>query len=111
MEVKLLEIRDRATFIPAIAISCLPANDDQRYLLRRAGYSCNDDLILFGYLQGGKLTYDVYDWNNGSRTMQVAHNYAQQHFNELKDGDVIDVEFILKETNQPKTSERHEVYE
>ena len=39
MEIKLLEIRDRATFLPVYAISTEPSNDAQRYLLRRAGFS------------------------------------------------------------------------
>jgi hypothetical protein len=37
MIVKAIEIRDRNTFIPAIAISTAPANEGQRYLLRGAG--------------------------------------------------------------------------
>jgi len=38
----------------------------------------------------------------------VAHDYIEKHFNELKDGDVIDVEHILGETTKKKRSERHD---
>ena len=34
-----------------------------------------------------------------------AHHYIQEHFDELHDGDVVDVEFILGETKAPKVSE------
>ena len=38
--------------------------------------------------------------------MPIAHNYVLDHFDELEDGDVVDVEFILGETEVKKTSER-----
>ena len=38
--------------------------------------------------------------------MPVAHNYIIEHWHELKDGDVVDVQFILGETKAPKVSER-----
>ena len=107
MIIKLLEIRDRATFIPSYAIKPQPSNDAQRYLLRRAGYSCqpDDNIVILGMLSNpARSTYDSYDWND--RTMQIAHNYIAENFHELKDGDVIDVEFILGEPTTKKISER-----
>ncbi len=38
MIAKTVEIRDRATFIPALAIKLVPVTDQDRYLLGRAGY-------------------------------------------------------------------------
>lgn len=110
LEIKLLEIRDRATFMPMFAFSTVSDLEGQHYLLRRAGFGPDSDLVMFGYLEGrGKTLYDPYDWND--RTKQAAHQYIQQHWNELKNGDVIDVEFILKESDKPKISERLETYE
>jgi hypothetical protein len=108
MEIKTLEIRDRATFIPCLAISTKSSDAEQHYLLRKAGYSdCgNGDCILFGWLQGGKLTYDAYSW--GDRTMATAHHHIKEHFDSLKNGDVIDVEFILGETTNCKLSQKFE---
>ena len=40
------------------------------------------------------------------RTFQIAHLWFIDHWDELKDGDVIDVEFILGESSEAKTSER-----
>lgn len=112
MQIKAFELRDRMTFIPMLGIDM--NTDDgalsesyyaQRYLLRRCGYACDGQPnILFCRMDGsGKVTNDPYDW--GDRTYQVAHNYVIDHWNELKDGDVIDVEFILGETKEKKKSE------
>jgi len=38
--------------------------------------------------------------------MTVVHLHLEKHFEELPSGSVIDVEFILGETAQPKISER-----
>jgi hypothetical protein len=107
MITKIFEVRDRATFIPVFAMKMQPDNEGQRYLLRRAGYSCHPDdpIVMLGYLGKGSCNYDPYAWR-GSRTMQVAHQYIQKNFNDLSNGDVIDVEFILYETSEPKESER-----
>lgn len=38
--------------------------------------------------------------------MHTAHEWITKHFHTLKNGDVVDVEFILGETKVPKRSER-----
>ena len=40
METKVLEVRDRATFIPVLATDMNSVHIPQRYLLRRCGYPC-----------------------------------------------------------------------
>lgn len=109
MEIKLFEIRDRATFIPAFAIRPLPNDEKQFYLLRSAGYGCDPShkIIIFGALHGGQCEYDPYNWT-GSRTMKHAHHYIEEHFDTLNSGDVIDVEYILGETTEPKISQQVE---
>jgi hypothetical protein len=42
--------------------------------------------------------------------MPVSHNYIIDHFDELADGDVVDVEFILGEKPAKKVSERLTVH-
>lgn len=109
MKAKALEIRDEGTFIPALAVDMNPSDDAQRYLLRRCGYSC-DGLpnVIVTRLDGdGQATNDPYAWNG--RTWPAAHNYIIEHWDELKDGDVVDVSFILGETKAPKRSERFDV--
>ena len=104
MEVKLLEIRDRATFLPVMAVSTVPA-EGQVYLLSRAGFSPSLASIILTRLSGeSPSSADPYFWNN--RTMETAHIYIEKNFPSLKDGDVVDVEFILGETTEAKPSER-----
>ena len=109
MEIKLFEVRDRGTFLPVFALSTEPSNEEQRYLLRRCGFASPEAgylPIIIARLHGeGNSSADAYHW--GDRTMQTAHLYIDKHFHDLKDGDVIDVEYILGQSAQPKTSERN----
>jgi hypothetical protein len=118
MEVKLFEVRDRATFIPCFGILMAPEENiaygpeipedilqAEEYLLRRGGFSFENPLVTFGRLDGGSSQYDPYSWG-GSRTMTVAHAYITEHWAELRSGSVVDVEFIRGETLSQKLSER-----
>ncbi len=107
MQVKLFEVRDRATFIPVMATKVNAANEAQAALLRASGYG--DDpyeyVILARIAGGGGQSFcDPYDWAGG-RTLQVAHQFIRDNFERLEDGFVVDVEFILGETGQPKSAE------
>ena len=106
MKAKALEIRDVGTFIPALAVDINPDNDAQRYLMRRCGYPCDGqpNVIVTWLDGGGQASNDPYSW--GGRTWPVAHNYIIEHWDELADGDVVDVSFILGETTTRKISER-----
>lgn len=110
MQVRVIEIRDRATFIPAVAIKTDPANEGQRYLIRRSGYGDHFSDVILTRIAGGSghTTCDPYDWGSGARTMQVAHEWIRDNFDWINDGDVVDVQFILGETKEPKRSERYE---
>lgn len=114
---KALEVRDRATFIPVLAVDMNPAAGDndyyhqQLYLLRRAGYACDGrPMIVLTCLRAKNdpANYDPYGWETQARTISEAHKYIIEHWAELRDGDVIDVEYILGETTAPKVSERFE---
>lgn len=107
MEPKVLEIRDVATFIPVLAFRLLAANEMQAYYLhRRCGYPVDNSSVAVVRLNDMLASADPYAWAGFSRTMQAAHHWITEHFAELKDGDVVDVEFILGETTKPKESER-----
>lgn len=121
MRVITLEIRDEGTFIPVLAVDMNPTVQEtpyvskadpaaQRYLLRRCGYPCDGrPNIAISHLSadGKPLWNDPYAW--GGRTYSVAHKYIIEHWTELKDGDVVDVSFILGETSSSKISERIKV--
>lgn len=108
MECKALEIRDAGTFIAALAVDMNPSNPNQRYLLRRCGYACDarPNVIVTRLDGNGRATNDPYGWTDGARTFPVAHKWIIEHWHTLRDGDVVDVEFILGERATPKPSER-----
>jgi hypothetical protein len=111
MKAKLIEGRDRATFIPLLAIQLTAENEAERYLLRRSGWSASDieagRIILMCGLCGGRdqAASDPYDWV-GNRTRQVIHGWLESHFDEVESGQVLDAEFLLGESSKPKESER-----
>lgn len=106
MEVKLFEIRDRLTFFAAFGLRVYPHTVGDHYLAcRRAGYPDTGTEVIFGNLANPARTQcDPYAWND--RTYHVAHRYIREHWDELYSSCVIDVEFILGETDKPKVSER-----
>ena len=109
IESKVLEIRDAATRIDALAIRMKGCNPIQNYYFRCCGYPEDGSSIMLMKLYDGKATNDPYEWPaiaGDRRTMPVAHMWIINHFDELKDGDVIDVQFILNETAKSKVSER-----
>ena len=106
LETKVLEIRDSGTYIGVLAIRMTSADPFQRYHLQRVGHG--SDSITVMRLNDQLATNDVYEWPRltpGTRTMQVAHDFIERHFDQLKDGDVIDVQHILGETARTKRSE------
>lgn len=121
MNTKLLEIRDCGTCILALAIQmmALPASTTEKqvtpdsieywFLHYRSGYPEDGSSIMLMCLADGRATNDPYAWGSlgmGARTMPNAHNWIIEHWNELQDGDVVDVQFIRGETTVAKKSER-----
>lgn len=106
IETKVLEIRDSGTFIAALAIRNKGANPVQQFYFDRCGFPEDGSSITLMVLYDQQATNDPYSWKSGARTMPTAHNWIIDHFDELKDGDVVDVQVLLGETVTPKTSER-----
>jgi hypothetical protein len=106
MIAKTFELRDRATFVPVLAVKLDPGNDADRYLLARAGFAPGETYVVMCGMSGGtdKATSDPYDWGD-NRTRHFGHQQIIEHFDALESGAVIDVEFILGETQKPKESE------
>lgn len=102
MKTKLVEIRDSATRIAAIAIKTQGDTPEEQQLFAIEGFGKDSVLLLRPEQQ--KMYYDPFMWDN-RRTMTTAHRYIQQHFDELPDAAVVDVQVILGETETPKSSE------
>ncbi len=109
---KLFEIRDRHTFIPVLATQLCTTGEAERYLLARGGYSSlpfeQARYVIVARIDGGSgvARCNPYDWDDSSRTMQVAHEHIIAQFDFLETGAVVDVEFLLDETAQPKIAQR-----
>lgn len=111
---KVFEVRDRMTFIPVLAIELRPDErlnweklNAQAWLLRRSGYgpAPRGTFIMLTRLDASAMqAIDAHEW--GDRTFSVAHDFIQKNWMSLSDGEVIDVEFILKESTEKKISER-----
>jgi len=113
MIVRAIEIRDKATFIPALAIYVRDINEAQRYLMLRCGFPVapHQNSIILMRMNDQRANSDPYGWND--RTHQVAHLRLLEIAASpvgfavgVRDGMVIDVEHILGETVEPKRSER-----
>ena len=124
MQTKTLEIRDRGTFIAALAIRFVFQEHEAKFretlanegeaaakphaavcrLWHRTGYGPGvGSYVIMMKLADCRAANDPYEW--GNRTMTVAHDYVRGHWDELTDGDVVDVEFILGESETKKRPE------
>lgn len=104
-ETKTIEIRDRGTFVPALAtrVECENGQSQDCYLLGRAGH--RRTFIVLTHLQTGHSHWDPGCWDQ-TRTMRQAHRLLLEIWHKLDSGDVLDVEYLLGETPRPKLSER-----
>lgn len=100
----MIEIRDKATLIPAMVIrvnAMTNMPEPHNWLIQHSGWGTdNPGIYLFAMHGKGYCHYDAYGW--GDRTFHNAHLYVQEHFDDIEDGQVVDVEFILGETEHPK---------
>ena len=110
MKTKTFEVRDSMTFIPALAIKLEPYNEGDRYLLARAGFGVHPDdqghYTLLIRLADLECQYSPDSWIGPARTMPEAHRFISETFDALEHGAVVDVQYILGETEGPKVSER-----
>jgi hypothetical protein len=106
MDAKAIELRDVGTFIPMLAVRMRSDDEKEHYLIRRAGYALEDNLVLLTRLDGDLALYDPMRWPAGCRTYRVAHEWIREHWDEITSGDVVDVSFILGLSDAPKLSER-----
>lgn len=109
MNIKILEIRDEGTCMPVLALQMKAENDTQAFWLGRAGYPRDGRSITLVLLSNQNASNDPFDWGKfgyGPRTMPTAHQYIITNWDTIKEGDVIDVSFILGERSAPQESER-----
>lgn len=110
MEIKLFEIRDKGTYVPVMCTRLAARTEKEQKMLSNAGFgqTVNEQkaYVIYTPLDGsswGRADFDPYTWTN--RTQREAHKYIRDNWEELENNSVIDVEFILKETEKPKESQ------
>lgn len=105
-DVKIIEIRDRATLIPAFAIRMRPDGLEEKMLFNHAGYrSFTDACILLVSIEAPWHSARASDeWRNSARTMPVAHKWIEKNYDQIQHCQVVDVEFILGEKDSPSLS-------
>lgn len=115
LETKLFEIRDDATFIPAIATRLSrdrKSDPESHWLIGAAGYG-NPGCVFLAALAKGPAAYDPYAWldrSNSNDTMHFAHLYIQEHWDELPDGAVVDARVQKGEATEHCESDRKHWY-
>jgi len=102
------------TFIPVICFRLMPENEAERYLLAVSGYGLRDE-VQGRYISMAGLREMEFHFNPKEqpgypevRTKWMAHQYICQHWDELKSGDVVDIEYISGEAQEPKIAQRLE---
>ena len=110
METKTIEIRDRMTFIAAVAVRLEPESERDRYLFARSGFGLTPaeqgEYVVLLRLSNAQSAYDPYAW--GDRTMANAHRYLIENWAAVASGDVVDVEVVLGEKDTPSQREQLE---
>ena len=113
MDSKIIEVRDKGTFIPALIVRLGSEHDQERWLMSSAGYGREIEdqqaYVVMVKIAGGEPCHahiDPFAWGQNPRTYFVAHNWIRDHFDEIEPGQVIDVQVILGETTTPKVSDR-----
>jgi len=106
MITRVIEIRDEGTRIMALAIKMEAANRLEEQALRCYGYPRDGSAIVLMNLNDQKASSDPYSevWN-GSRTMRAAHAWITEHWDDFREGDVIDCRFIAGTASAPARSE------
>lgn len=105
MEIKLFELRDRATFIPLLCIK--PQSSEHPFIQKMAwryGFKDSRAVIVTSLSCPNRGCHsDPYDW--GDRTYAAAHLHVEKNWDTLKTGDLIDVRVLLGEAEKPCESE------
>jgi hypothetical protein len=109
METKLFEVRAPATCIPVMAIKLGAVNEAEAWLLGKSGFG-RDQIEWNRYYFVFPIEFDSVSVCDPSKQkideLRVAHQYINEHFDELESGAVIDTDFITGRTTEPKKSDR-----
>lgn len=117
-EVKLFEVRDEGTQMPCMVTAVCRAHTDHEgkddWLMYRAGWGEEYVGLYFAVMCPEANDYAisfvgapyVHTWSRRqtSRMLIEAWNWVSRHYDKLRSGDVVDVQFILGERREPRQS-------
>lgn len=98
MDTKLIEVRDRMTCMPVLAVTVAGTDGP---IARHAGFGAQ--LVYFIDLAAQRAAYDPYCWSD--RTRRTAHQWLEDNWNTVTPGSVVDVRVILGEADAPAAPE------
>jgi hypothetical protein len=103
---KIFEIRDRMTCIVAFGTKLEWSPTKEGRMLGMVGYTVGHYIVLTRLAGGVTGCHDdPHEWGRGERTMSAAHQYIHDHWDELPNGAIVDVEFVLGESKAPKETQ------
>lgn len=114
MNTKLIEIRDHGTCFVALCTKLWPGatvfdyhslepSERKLRMLWRYGYKESRAVIFTHIGEPSRTQVDPYAWKD--RTLHVAHNHIEEHWDEIPDGGLVDVRVVLGEATEPAESE------
>lgn len=92
---KYFEVLDVGTCISVLCVELVSGEETPKesFLLGRVGFR-GDLYILMINLSNMQVEYGSYEWKDKNSTLQTAHEFVIEHWQDLESGDVIDVEYI-----------------
>lgn len=113
MEVKTFEVRDDGTLIPVIATKLGARDHRDHWLLMKGGFGADAETMAEYVLVYSPIREEIHyapgDWQCG-RTMKIAHKHIEDNWDMLPNGEVVCVETILGERDEPKATEESHQY-
>ena len=87
------------TMIRVLCVGLESSNPVEQNIFQFCGYGDIEQqkeyIIMYTLNKPLRGFYSPYDWND--RTYQTAHDFIIKNWNHLISGDIVDVEYILKE--------------
>ena len=107
---KFLEVRADGFFLPMLAVGFYPVKNDltsrETWIINRAGRSGKHTQVILFNLISGLSSWNPESWTERETT--IVHVHLLENWLDVKSGDVIDINYLLKERKTVRISEQFE---
>jgi len=103
IETKIIEVNDKSNFFPVMVIKILKNdNNHDNWLIEMLGLPASSRLLYVMRLEGYEYTSLYYSkcWN--SKVTGALSIYLNKNWDEIKTGDLLEIEGILKVVHETK---------